>query len=152
MKMFKKKEEAKISNKASGTRFENDFAEILDDRGFWVHLLQQNSTGQPCDIVAVNCNGLAFLIDAKETKSGRFSFERIEDNQFYAMEKFQSKTGFVGWFAIRLEDDSIWMFTRDFFNAAMDMKKYSLNEKEIKTYGTPIGRWLDTFDGHKHRE
>ena len=41
-----------ISNKKLGNSFEEEFAELLYEHGFWVHLLQQNAAGQPADIIA----------------------------------------------------------------------------------------------------
>ena len=52
-----------MSNKKLGNKFENEFADILaDEFGFWVHLLNQNKSGQPADIIAVK-NIKSFLFN-----------------------------------------------------------------------------------------
>ena len=45
-----------MSNKSNGTAFEREFAEMLSERGFWVHLLKNNSNGQPFDVIATKNN------------------------------------------------------------------------------------------------
>ena len=42
------------NNKTSGNRFEQDFANLLAEHGFWAHVMQQNKAGQPADIIARN--------------------------------------------------------------------------------------------------
>lgn len=81
-----------VSNKKRGSKFEQDFAEFLSNRGYWVHLVAgaDNTGSQPCDIITCQ-NGKVWLIDCKtlENKSGTFSLERLEENQRSCFERFK---------------------------------------------------------------
>ena len=74
------------SNKKIGNDFEREFAELLFEHGFWVHVFAQNKDGQPADIIAVK-NKKAYLIDCKvcSTKKG-FDISRMEENQDLSMD------------------------------------------------------------------
>ena len=100
-----------MSNKSSGNRFEQEFAEFLDWHGFWCHVLQQNKSGQPADIIAVK-GDYHCLIDCKEvsTKAG-FVLSRVEENQRLAMKKFAERGGHIGWFAVKFPDGDIRMIS-----------------------------------------
>ena len=76
-----------MSNKASGTKYENKIAQKLHRQGWWVHNLQAKAGGQPADLVAIK-RGVALLIDCKECKDDVFKFSRVEPNQQYAMEQW----------------------------------------------------------------
>ena len=77
-----------MSNKAAGTRFEKEFAGILADNWFWVHLFQDNRNGQPCDVIAAR-DGNAYLFDCKDCQGNRFPLSRMEENQYNAMKLFR---------------------------------------------------------------
>ena len=65
-----------MSNKSTGTKFELELSKALADRGFWVHRLQDNQNGQPCDLIACR-NGQAWLIDCKDCQGDFFQLSRI---------------------------------------------------------------------------
>ena len=69
-----------MNNKKTGSRFEYEVADRLREMGWWVHLLTQNSAGQPADLIAVQ-NNRAVLIDCKVCQNNRFRLDRIEPNQ-----------------------------------------------------------------------
>lgn len=94
----------KNSNKKEGTEFENKLKELFYENGYWVHLFQQNSAGQPCDLIAVK-GVYAFIIDAKDCKSGRFPLTRVEENQFLSMSRWCERTKHKAFFAFQLPDD-----------------------------------------------
>lgn len=99
------------SNKSSGNRFEQEFAEFLDLHGFWCHVLQQNKSGQPADIIAVKGN-YHCLIDCKEVSTDRgFVLTRAEENQRLAMKKFADRGKQVCWFAVKYPDGTIRMIS-----------------------------------------
>ena len=99
------------SNKSSGNRFEQEFAEFLDQEGFWCHVLQQNKSGQPADIIAVKGN-FHFLIDCKEVSTNRgFVLSRAEENQRLAMKKFADRGNHIGWFAVKYPDGTVRMIS-----------------------------------------
>lgn len=98
------------SNRSSGNRFEQEFAEFLDAHGFWAHVMQQNKSGQPADIIAVKGN-YHCLIDCKVISDWRegFPLRRVEENQWYAMRRFERRCGEQGWFALKVPDGKVWM-------------------------------------------
>jgi len=94
-----------MNNKRLGTAFENEFCEILKDKGWWVHFMSPSSSGsQPCDIVASKDNE-PMLIDCKTSADKVFRISRLEDNQILAFEKF-IKTGNKNCFiAVKYKED-----------------------------------------------
>jgi Holliday junction resolvase len=75
-----------MSNKATGTSFEKEFCKLASEHGFWAHMLQGNTQGQPSDVILAK-NGKAALIDCKVCENNKFLFSRIEENQDLAMTK-----------------------------------------------------------------
>jgi Holliday junction resolvase len=94
-----------MSNKKDGNNFEREFADLLYNMGFWVHLLSQNQAGQPADVLAVR-NGKAYLIDCKVCSGKGFSTSRIEENQTLAMSEWYARGNGVAWFAIKFKNSS----------------------------------------------
>ena len=88
-----------MSNKSMGTAFEREFAELLAEKGFWVHRLQDNQNGQPFDIIAVK-NGRAYAFDCKDCAGRSFPLSRIEENQRLAMERWEECGNGTGYFAV----------------------------------------------------
>ena len=81
----------KTDNRSNGGRFEQEMSALLADHGFWVHVLQQNKAGQPADIIAIR-GRFHTLIDCKVISDDKgFSFDRVEENQKYAMRMFHRK-------------------------------------------------------------
>lgn len=90
-----------MSNKSNGTAFERRFAQILSERGFWVHRLQDNRNGQPFDVIAVK-DGEALAFDCKDCGYEGFPLRRIEENQITAMGLWQDCGNREGLFALNL--------------------------------------------------
>ena len=94
-----------MSNKSMGNHFEREFCESLYDKGFWVHNLAQNASGQPADVIAAR-NGEAYLIDCKVCSTNKgFAISRIEDNQYLAMRVWEEKGNKSCYFAIKFEGE-----------------------------------------------
>ena len=131
-----------MSNKKIGNEFESELCDILSEHGFWVHLLNQNKSGQPADVIAVR-NKVSHLIDAKVCSNNTFPFSRIEENQDLAMELWKECGNGIGWFALKLDefDNQIFMISHYTMKAYRDKQK-SLSAKEIVELGTPIERWV----------
>lgn len=91
-------------NKKEGTDFEERVKDLFYEKGYWVHLFQQNKAGQPCDLIAVKGYN-AHIIDAKDCKSGRFPLSRVEENQFLSMRRWCDRTKHQAWFAFQLPND-----------------------------------------------
>lgn len=77
-----------MNNKRLGTGFEREVCEQLRKDGFWVHFITPDMRGaQPFDIIAVKY-GVALAIDCKTSKSHIFRFNRLEENQIMAFERW----------------------------------------------------------------
>ena len=128
-----------MSNKELGNKFENELAELLDEKGFWVHLLNQNKSGQPADMIAA-MNRHAHLIDAKVCQNNTFPLSRIEENQHLAMEKWQQCGNGWGWFALKV-DSGIYMLG---YKTLKYLSKYHsvLSKDTIIEHGTELDLWI----------
>ena len=135
----------KTDNRTVGGRFEEELAEILYKAGFWVHCMQQKKNGQPADIIA--CKGrFHTLIDAKVISDDKgFPFERIEENQKFAMRMFQRRTGELCYFAMKLPDGSIWFISMERIETLKGRGKKRLTEHDIRTQTWSLQKWLETF-------
>ena len=134
-----------ISNKKLGNSFEEEFAELLYEHGFWVHLLQQNAAGQPADIIATK-NKTPLLIDCKECTNNRFPLSRIEDNQHSAMNLWRDRGNGEPWFALKIhgvDTDRDYIFMIPHLSMkAISITQSSLNLDDIIEYGTEFGKWV----------
>jgi Holliday junction resolvase len=133
----------KTDNRSVGGRFEQDLSHILAEHGFWVHVMQQNKSGQPADIIAVK-GRYHTLIDCKVCDNGFFSFDRIEDNQRSAMKTFFRKCGELSYFALKLPDESIWMISLERCETLRNRGKKKLTEDDIRTGTWSLEAWLDS--------
>ena len=89
------------SNKKLGNDFESELCELLHKKGYWVHNMAMNKSGQPADIIAVR-NHAAVLIDAKVCSNDVFTLNRIEENQKLAMTSWKKHGNGDGWFALKM--------------------------------------------------
>ena len=129
-----------MSNKKLGNQFEAEFAEILANEGFWVHLLAQNAAGQPADVIAVK-DGEAYLIDCKVCSNGKFPFTRIEDNQEWAMELWRDSGNDNGWFALKFDND-VYMVDMAAMKTARTHHSAMTPELADMLYGWTLDEWL----------
>lgn len=134
-----------MNNKQTGTKFEKEFAEILAENRFWVHLFQDNKNGQPCDLIAVG-HGHTFLIDCKNCEKDYFQLSRMEENQYNAMHLFKSLGNEDGWFAIRLSDGDILMFQYWKIKMMREHGVKRLSKQECKKYGMRFEMWIFDFE------
>ena len=133
----------KTDNRSNGGRFEQRLASLLSSAGFWCHVMQQNSAGQPADIIAVK-GKFHTLIDCKVVSDERgFPFSRIEENQRYAMRLFQKLGGELCYFAIQLPDETIWMVPMERMEILRGRGNRRLTEFEIRTQTCPLEKWLE---------
>ena len=125
-------------NRTLGNRIEEEIAGYLSDKGFWVHLLNQNRAGQPADIIAVKY-GIAVLIDAKNCSTDRFDTHRIESNQLGSMTLWKSCRNKEWWFACKMKDGEIYMVN----GYAAVSHDTSISRKDMDL---PIERWCREFE------
>lgn len=128
-----------MSNKKSGNQFEAELCEILSKNGFWAHQLSQNSAGQPADVIAVK-NGYAYLIDCKVCSNGKFSLNRIEENQSLSMELWRECGNGVGWFALKF-GDKIYMAPLGLLKSHRSIHA-SINESFVANWDLDLEEWL----------
>jgi len=134
----------KTDNRTNGGRFEQDLSHALAEDGFWVHVMQQNKSGQPADIIAVR-GKFHTLIDCKVVSDDNgFPFDRIEDNQKFAMRMFQKKCGDLCYFAIKLPDETIWLVSLERIETLKGRGKKKLTDQEIRTQTWSLEKWLDS--------
>lgn len=134
----------KTDNRTTGGRFEQELAEVLAAHGFWVHVIQQNKSGQPADLIAVK-GKFHTLIDGKVISDNKgFQFDRIEENQRLAMKSFFKKGGELCYFALRLPDDTVWMVSLERLEVLMGRGKKRLSDDDIrKGQAWPLSKWLE---------
>ena len=124
-----------ISNKKLGTNFENEFAEILNNEGFWAHLVVPSVKGsQPFDVIASK-NNIAYAFDCKTTSNHRFSYDRLEDNQRMAYKKWRSCGNKHFYIAIKRTDTG----TIQIFHIAELLHDESMGNKSVN-----IREWEDS--------
>lgn len=81
-----------ISNKTTGTRFEQYMCNELGRQGWWVHFLAPGYNGaQPFDIIAIRGSSV-LAVDCKTCKNRWFPYSRIENNQRLAFDTLTAKT------------------------------------------------------------
>ena len=134
---------AKTDNRTSGGRFEQEFAEFLYQHGFWVHVMQQNRSGQPADIIAVK-GKFHTLIDCKVCENGYFSFDRIEDNQRLAMTMFCKRARELCYFALKLPDGRIRMVSLSRCETIKNRGVGRISEKDMEKETWHIDSWLES--------
>lgn len=144
-----------VSNKAAGTRFEKEFAGILADHWFWVHLFQDNKNGQPCDVIAVK-DDHAYLFDCKDCQTDIFTLSRIEENQYNAMILFSMMGNMPGMFAIRFPDKQIFLLPYTKMQELQEAGFKRINATVCRTQGISMEEWIKRFeeeeDADRNRE
>jgi Holliday junction resolvase len=137
-----------MNNKKLGDDFENEFVELLNERNFWVHRIAQKSEGQPADVIAVKY-GKPFLIDCKYCSNDVFDTSRIEENQYYAMTKFNGSClreigGRQGgaYLAIKLSNGNIYMLDALMFSHIERQGYKSLDEEHLIDLGYDYEEWM----------
>ena len=136
----------KTDNRSTGGRFEQDLAITLADNGFWCHVMQQNKSGQPADIIAVKGH-FHTLIDCKVISDNNgFPFERVEENQKYAMRMFQKRCCELCYFALKLPDGTIWMISLERIETLKVRGKKKITDNEIRTQTWSLAKWLESSD------
>ena len=137
----------KTDNRSTGGRFEQELSQTLAEHGFWVHVMQQNKSGQPADIIAVK-KKFHTLIDCKLISDDKgFPFERIEENQRLAMKLFTRKGGELCYFALKLPDGVIRMVSLSRLETLKNRGKKRITDNDIRTTETwALDKWLESSD------
>ena len=112
------------NNKQIGTKFEQEFVEILAKEGFWAHFLAPSPTGaQPFDVIAMK-DGYAYCFDCKTSVKPIFPLSRLEDNQILAFDKWLQCGGQEPMVAVKY-DNNIYLiaYTRLQREVSVDLRK-----------------------------
>lgn len=112
------------NNKQIGTKFEQEFVEILAKEGFWAHFLAPSPTGaQPFDVIAMK-DGYAYCFDCKTSVKSIFPLSRLEDNQILAFDKWLRCGGYTPCVAVKY-DNKIYLieYTRLQREGSVDLRK-----------------------------
>ena len=131
-----------MTNKKLGNNFESAFCKILFEHGFWCHNFAQNQAGQPADVIAVK-NGRPYLIDCKICSNRGFALSRVEENQDLSMDLWESCGNGVGWFAMLLPGDRIYMVSHESMKLATHAMSYLSEETICKSF-VSLQEWLVT--------
>lgn len=131
-----------MNNKAAGTKFEKEFADMLAKQWFWVHLFQDNKNGQPCDIVAAK-RQRTYLIDCKDCQGNYFQLSRMEENQYNAMHLFRLTGNRDGYLAIRFSSGKIYLLRYWAINVFLECGIKRLSEQDCAKYGKHLSVWLE---------
>lgn len=103
------------NNKKIGTDFENDFANYLYGKGYWVAPFpgKDHTNSQPADLIACK-NNEPILIDCKTlaNKNGLFPLDRVEQNQRLAYKRFKH-TGNKYYYLAILWNNNIYLINLD---------------------------------------
>lgn len=130
-----------VSNKKAGTDFEREFAELLAEEGFWVHMFQDNKNGQPCDVVAAR-NGVTYLFDCKNCEKDYFLLSRMEENQYNAMHLFELTGNEKGKFALRFSNQKVYLIDYDIIKHLQGKGFKQIGEPDCMRYGCDLEYWL----------
>ena len=135
---------ASTDNRTIGGQFELELAEELANNGFWVHIMQQNKSGQPADIIAVRGKWHT-LIDCKVISDDKgFPFDRVEENQKYAMRMFTRKANELCYFAFRLTDGTVWLVSLERIETLKGRGKKRLTDNEIRNQTWSLQKWIES--------
>ena len=128
-------------NRKVGNGFEKDLCHALAECGFWVHLMTQNSQGQPFDVIAAR-NGVSYPIDCKDCAKDIFKLERIEENQASAMFLWRETGNGEGWFALRMTNGAVYFLPFSKLES-LSLSKTVLSASEIRQFGVPLREWVE---------
>lgn len=143
----------KTDNRSNGNRFEQELSHILAENGFWSHVMQQNKSGQPADIIAVK-GKFHTLIDGKVVSDATegFPFKNIRENQRTAMRMFTRRSGELCYFAIRLPNgkdeleppyDNVRLISLSRIEVLEGRGHKSITPKMMETETFMLKDWLD---------
>ena len=136
-----------MSNKSAGTAFEREMAVILHDNGFWVHRVQDNPNGQPCDLIAAK-DGKTYLFDCKNCEDDSFDLNRMEENQLSAMEAFRKAGNSIGIFAVRFRDTGqVWLFDYITLQHYREEGRKRILSNSCVGRGIRLEIWLNLYNG-----
>lgn len=121
------------SNKANGNELERIFAKTLSVKGCWVHRVQDNANGQPFDIISIK-NNIPYVYDCKDCKNDIFVFNRIEDNQRLAFNRFLYCGNIGCYIAVRFKTagNKVYLLNYEIIKEWETQGKKQISYKEVE--------------------
>lgn len=119
--------------KKIGNAFEQSFARLLANNGFWVMRIPDDRQGQPFDIIAAK-DGVSYAFECKTCQNGRFGLRRVEVNQRYAIKSYMDSGNSHAYFSF-LYNNKIYIAKA---KEVLDAKKTI----DIRTF-MGIGDWIE---------
>ena len=121
-----------------GTDFENEFASLLAQYGFWATILPKQKDGsQPFDVQAQKY-GKAYNFDCKTVNTVLFPLNRIEDNQERSFNRLEKCGCHHNYFAIKSER-GIYICEA---KTLIQLKKYDEKKANPQHYGVTLETWI----------
>jgi Holliday junction resolvase len=123
-----------LIQKKTGGEFENDFAALLAQHGYWAHLIVPNRSGaQPFDVIAAK-DGKAYAFDCKTCEGNTFSLGRAEANQLTAAWLWKKTGNAEMYFAVR-HGDKVFLISA---TRLKEEQRIDLREVEPWDYSPPV--------------
>lgn len=124
-----------IKSYNNGKKFENDLADYLSEKGYYVIYNEKGVTGsQCCDLVIVK-NNEACMIECKnlENKNGKFNLDRVEVNQLFAYKRYKECNNDYMFLAI-LWNNNVYFIDfglLQYFSKSIDLTKIDASIKDF---------------------
>lgn len=129
-----------------GADFENEFASLLAQYGFWATILPKQKDGsQPFDVQAQKY-GKAYNFDCKTVNTVMFPLSRIEDNQERSFSRLERCGCHHNYFAIKNEQGIYICNAR----TLIDIKNHGEVKISPRMYGVTLETWISRLGGWKN--
>lgn len=133
-----------MSNKKLGNKFENELAQYLFNKGFWVLRIIDGYAGQPVDIIAVK-KQKPYLIECKVCTKDKFTMKRLEPNQHSTFQMWEEVGNGDGFIALKLTED-VYLIT---YKQLCGLNKKVINKNEIIQNGIRLEEWINNENNSK---
>lgn len=123
-----------------GSKFEQEFAQLLSQYGFWATILPKQRDGsQPFDVQAQKY-GKAYNFDCKTLERLMFPLNRIEENQEKAFSKLELCGCHNNYFAIKTKEGAIYIVEA---NVLIAFKQAGDKNVSPMQYGVTLEEWIE---------
>lgn len=123
-----------------GADFEQEFANLLNQYGFWALVIPKAKDGsQPFDIVAQK-NGKAYNFDCKTLETVLFPLSRIEENQEKSFSKLEKCRCHNNYFAIKTKENAIYICEANVLIALKQAGNKSIGPMQV---GCTLEEWIN---------
>jgi hypothetical protein len=118
--------------KEIGNRREKEFANRMFNAGWWVHILANNTNGQPFDIVMTK-NNITWFLDVKNVATGDvFTLDRIEENQINAFDMLVRRGTTNCGLAIVFDDNVFYLLEYKMMKDLLENRLSTVTKSSLK--------------------